>query len=124
MQKNLEQLRAAHAWPRGLDLPSAEVNSLPPLIVNNGLLATAAFAAVKNDQSEPKRPAMKRAFDAVADYLAERGLLADDKRSVEGLLEDLPGSPDAQTLQRATMEALAYLNYLKRFARSAQQPEA
>jgi len=121
--KSLEQLRAAHAWPRALNLPPSEVNGLPPLIVNNGLLATAAFAAVKNDQNEPKRPGMKRAFDAVADYLAERGLLTDDKRTVEGLLEDLPTRPDALPLQRATIEALAYLNYLKRFARPEKTPE-
>lgn len=116
--KNLEQRRAAHAWPRALDLTPAEVNGLPPLIVNNGLLATAAFAAVKDDEDRPKRPGMKRAFDAVADHLAEQGLLAADKGTVEGLLQDLPARQDSAPLQRATTEALAYLNYLKRFART------
>lgn len=114
--KNLEQIRAAHAWDHRTGLKQSDVNGLPPMILNNGLLATAAFAAVVNDQQQAKRPGMKKAMDALAGHLAANRLLAAGKGTVTGLLEDLPKRTDAMPLQRATAEALAYLSYLKRFA--------
>ena len=116
--KSLQQIRAAHAWPRAEHLTAAEVNGVPPLIINNGLLAAAAFASASKDNGEPKRPAMKAAFDAVADHLANVGILSDECRTLVDLLEELPNSNDALPLQRATVESLAYLTYLKRFARA------
>jgi CRISPR/Cas system CMR-associated protein Cmr5 small subunit len=91
------------------------------MIINNGLLATAAYAAVIDESGELKRAALKLALDAVADYLCQQGILSHDKGTVDGLLEDLPSRPDAEPLQRATSEALAYLSYLKRFAKPSSE---
>jgi CRISPR/Cas system CMR-associated protein Cmr5 small subunit len=128
--KNLEQIRAAHALqqiraanalPVGQGLTQSDVNGLPALIVNNGLLATAAFATVTNDRNQPKRPGMKMALDAVAGHLAGRGLLTAGNASADGLIDELSSNPDAFPLQRATVEALAYLGYMKRFAKPDQE---
>jgi len=123
--KNLEQVRAAHALhqARNLNLKQKDVAKLPPLILNNGLLATAAFAL------DEKRGPMLNAMNALADHLAERKLVG--QVTIEGgttrapnteeMLGDLAERPEALPLQRATAEALAYLSYLKRFASSEKE---
>lgn len=126
MQKNLEQLRAAHALQHVGDLKQNDVAKLPALIINNGLLAAAAFA------TDEKRGPMKAAMNAVADHLAELGLINKVEREngisenpdAEAMLEDLAERPDAAPLQRATAEALAYLSYLKRFAATEREDRA
>ncbi|MCZ7636223.1 MAG: type III-B CRISPR module-associated protein Cmr5 [Verrucomicrobia bacterium] len=115
---SLEQRRATHAGRHATGLQQRDVAKLPALIINNGLLATAAFALGE------KRGPMKVAMDALAGHLAGRGLIAmiesDNGKMVtpdtKEMIDDLAARPDALSLQRATIEALAYLGYLKRFA--------
>jgi CRISPR/Cas system CMR-associated protein Cmr5 small subunit len=83
------------------------------MILANGLLAAAAFCDA--DGGGENRKDMKSALDATAAHLAERGLIAPEKKTVKGIIEDL-SKRDSCHLQRATYEALAFIAYLKRFA--------
>jgi CRISPR-associated protein Cmr5 len=104
---NLEQVRAKHALKMAPNLSKDDVNKLPALVANNGLLATAAFC-------RDKKGGLLDAINAVADYLHERSLC---NGGDNGLLRTFTesGGSSAQ-LRLATVEALAYLAYLKRFA--------
>jgi CRISPR-associated protein Cmr5 len=109
---NLEQIRASHALARSPNLDRNDVQKLPALIINNGLLAATAFTL--DSQS---REAMKKVMNAVAHYLSQRGLIAQNQADAKGIINDLTGPGRGPLdLQRATSEALAYLAYLKRFA--------
>lgn len=91
-------------------------SKLPSLIVNNGLLATLAFAKSKGKGHE------KLMFE-VAKHLWSDGIGAMPAPPARGN-GDAALDPTIRTLsesssivlQRATAEALAYLGYLKRFA--------
>ena len=110
---NLDQTRAAHALERADALNRKAVNKLPALIVENGLLATVAFV-----KASEQRSGMLEALHAVGDYLQRRDLLeprCDGVGSADSILS--LARADSDRLQRATTEALAYLTFLKRFAR-------
>ena len=130
MQKNLEQIRAAHAltfWhPANGNSPSTRgvndgdvISKLPSLIVSNGLLATTAFAKSKGGGHEELMTAVFR-------FLChdDRRLLPtppqprQGETDLEPFIRLLTDGRDATSvrLQRATSEALAYLGYLKRFS--------
>jgi CRISPR-associated protein Cmr5 len=125
-QQNLEQLRAAHALAYWSDPKNHTANQgaeggevvskLPALIINNGLLATAAFAKSKGGGYEA---IILRIFQHLARveigvYPAPVGFRQGDGQ-LDPHLRELTAR-DSTTLQRATAEALAYLSYLKRFA--------
>lgn len=103
--KNLDQIRAAHALKAADSIAKEDVNKMPALIINNGLLAATAFAYSK-DQG------MRKVFDELTDYLKAQGYLKNK------IIDDLtaPGVTSAK-LQVATNEALAYISFLKRFAK-------
>ncbi|QSR84639.1 type III-B CRISPR module-associated protein Cmr5 [Methylacidimicrobium sp. B4] len=110
---NLEQERAKHALEKSKDLDRQAVNKLPALIMNNGLLATIAFAT-----DGDSRGGMAKAMDAIADHLAKRQLIERQligEVTAKKMLEALAGKESVQ-LRLATEEALAYLVYLKRYA--------
>jgi CRISPR-associated protein Cmr5 len=115
---NLEQVRAKNAHNavtgglqgRGVENGDA-ISGFPALIVNNGLLATLAFSISKKDKG-----GYKEICDAIAKHLETVGLLSGKPATREGL-RDLLVSQDSAALRRCTAEALAYLNYLKRFAK-------
>lgn len=117
---NLEQVRArnAHDAVSGVlkdwGVQNGDVISgFPALIVNNGLLATLAFSISKKDKG-----GYKEICDAIAIHLADSavGLLAGKPATREGLRDHLV-TQDSVALRRCTAETLAYLNYLKRFAK-------
>ena len=120
--QNLEQIRAGHAHTqthpegRATKIDKRYVNKLPAMIINNGLLATAAFA------QDGDRPELVAALDAVAAYLKSRGLINSPAGNCGGMIQDLSQRPSLN-LQRATTEALAYLAYLKRFATKGGSPQ-
>jgi len=121
MHKNLEQIRAADALTPAKTLNKAAVNKLPAMIINNGLLATAAFCQSESDGNN--RTEMATALDATAQHLAGRGILKAGTATTEAMIADL-SLRDSHELQRATAEALAFIGYLKRFAKkSKKQPE-
>jgi CRISPR type III-B/RAMP module-associated protein Cmr5 len=120
--QNLDQIRADNALvacgikalpagrPPVAPVADTAVNKLPALIVNNGLLATSAFAEKKGDD-------LLRAMDAVAWHLADSRVrkLPSNRTTTRGLTEHLVAS-DSQTLRLAAAEALNFLSYLKRYA--------
>ena len=110
--KNLEQIRAANALAKVGDLKRAAVSKLPAMILANGLLATAAFCEAGGES----RREMKTAMDHTAEHLLARGLLNQGPGNTAGLIANLSSGSSLQ-LQRATAEALAFISYLKRFAK-------
>jgi len=108
---NLDQIRAQNALKAKSDVQKKHVTKLPALIVNNGLLAAAAFCDNKSDE-------LRTAMDKVALHLADPriGRLQSGK-SAAALIQELTAQGVAsERLRLATAEALAYLSYLKRFA--------
>ncbi len=110
--QNLDQIRAANALEAADRVREKAVTKLPAMIVNNGLLAAAAFAMAKSEE-------LIGAMNAVAVHLADPriGRLPENAKSTEALIRHLvsPGT-GSDRLRLATSEALAYLSYLKRFA--------
>lgn len=112
--KNLEQIRAAAALEPAKSMDKAAVNKLPAMIMGNGLLATIAFC--HSESSGGNRSHMATALMATARHLAGQELAAPGASDLLAFAKDLSGR-DSTHLQRATAEALAYIGYLRRFAK-------
>ena len=129
MEKNLEQLRATHAFNAahksddpshfaGVEGGRAVAKKVPAQIVQDGFLASLAFAIEKGEGYE-------KVFRAVVDHLADPevnctfGARTD---SLGNFLLDLSGKTGDQ-LRAVTSEVLAYLNYLRRFAKTGDNKE-
>lgn len=107
--KNLEQTRARNALAKASESIRDTAKKVAPMIMNNGLLAAAAFA---NDD----RKEFKAVFDAIIAHLADSEIGRLDKASYS--LPDFirkVSDADSAMLRDSTAEALAYLNYLRRF---------
>lgn len=114
--KNLEQIRAKNA------LKAAEqkiaganggevIKKIPPLIMNHGLLAIGAYAF-------DEKTGYKGVIDAIALHLASSEIkLLPEKYSsdTKGLMDYLANEADSATLKLITAEAMAWLNYARRF---------
>jgi len=116
--KNLHQIRAANALAFSkLGAVSGEddgevIKKIPPLILNHGLLATCAYAF------NEKKKAWQVTFDKLAEHLADKeiALVPMDCRSHQQLMEFLTGpNATSETLKLATAEAMAWLDYARRF---------
>lgn len=120
MMQNLEQLRARHAYEwrdrigKGKDDGGAVAKKAPAMIIANGFLGALAFAIEDNG-------GYLTVFDAVLDHLHKTkrdcGIVATEPAA---FLAELCGK-DAATLRAVTAEALAYLNYLRRFAKPGKE---
>ena len=114
--QNLDQIRAAKALEVAKETTRQDVSKLPAMIIANGLLAAAAFAA----EEKEARKKMGKAMAGVAQHLGNpiHGIsVLNGKTTVLAVIQAL-STPPATTfdLQRATAEALAFLAYVKRFA--------
>lgn len=121
MQQNLEQIRAANALKTAEKTTKGAVAKLPAMILTNGLLATAAFANELKKGGGAKRPGMQAAINGAAEHLASRHLglpLPPHCTTAQSLIDSLVKATSAD-LQRASTEALAFLGYVKRFAKSS-----
>jgi len=118
--QNLEQIRAAAALRGAERTTKADVNKLPAMIITNGLLAATAFATETTKGGGYKREGMAEVLNATAQHLANpiHGLTVlagiRDAGDMTKALSEKAGSAE---LQRATTEALAFIGYVKRFAR-------
>lgn len=112
--ENLDQIRAAAALAPAATLKRGAISKLPGLIINNGLLAAAAFAEA--DGGGDNKVHLKNAMVAVARHLSKRGIIGPNITGTMAMIEDLSQRRSSLDLQRATSEALAFLSYLKRFA--------
>ena len=111
--RTLEQKRAKHAWdcvqkvksqPFASDYRSIAVK-VPSLILTNGLGQTLAFL-----RSKPDRLHFQSLYRHLADWVGNRVHASGD------LLDWLVNTATSQQYRLATMEALALLQWLKRFA--------
>lgn len=116
---NLEQIRARNAMAYAQD-PNSEkggqeggevIKKIPPMIMNHGLLATAAYSL------DPKQKGWAAAFDAITKHLVDEkiALIPAQYKDGKGLLKYLSGEADSNVLKRCTAEAMAWLNYARRF---------
>ena len=122
--KNYEQIRAKNAL-EAADNPGYRftgqkegevVKKVPAMIRENGFLAAAAFAKEKGGGYED-------VFKATIKHLTdpEIGKLKGEM-SLKDLISFLSGKATSAGLREITAEALAYLNYLRRFARTNKKP--
>lgn len=121
--RNLEQIRAKNAYDwrdrigTGKEGGCAVAKKVPAQIIQNGFLGALAFA-IENDGS-----GYANAFKAILDHLKKsgcnHGLPCDD---LQKFLDALC-LKDADVLRAITSEALAYLNYLRRFAKPDKAEE-
>lgn len=95
------------------------VSKVASMILSNGFIGAMAFA-VSNE-----RQGHEAVFEAVLDHLKKAGrdygLQTDDCRS---FLKDLSEKASVDVLRVVTDETLAYLNYLRRFAKPGEDEEA
>jgi len=120
--KNLEQIRArnAHAYAndpkfdKGGQQEGEVIKKIPSMIMNHGFLATAAFGF------DEKHKAWKDAFTAIAHHVSdpEIALVPKDKNDADSLMTYLTGKEaSSETLKLVTNEAMAWLNYARRFVK-------
>ncbi len=112
--KNLEQIRAYNAINAPGRFAGANdgevVKKIPALIRENGLLGAAAFAL-------DKKAGHQQVFDAIISHLADPKIGKLQKvLSLDEFIR-LVSNSDSSALRAITSESLAYLNYLRRFAR-------
>lgn len=112
-QQTLQQQRAASAWQMIEQVPKAEqgkygslVRGLPALIQSDGLGQTLAFLLAKGKGS---KNAHQLAYDQLSAWVTKQ--LDAKERLLDFILK-----ADTATYRRATTEALAYLQWIKRFA--------
>jgi CRISPR-associated protein Cmr5 len=115
-----EQERAASAWTNVEGVLKAYqkqygsvVKKMPMLILTNGLGATLAFLLAKSTPKEGKEPSNEnRAHEAACKHLSGWVM---SQLQPGGKLMDWVRKNSSADSRRATPEALAYLNWLKRF---------
>jgi len=116
--QNLEQIRARNAYQFSQQGAVAGkeggevIKKVAPLIMNHGLLATAAY-------SFTEKVGWQKTFDAIAQHLADPdiGILPNNKvRDRATMMEYLTAqNTTSETLKLATNEAMAWLQYARRF---------
>lgn len=125
--ENLEQRRAAHALAKAYACRKQEKDGdclpgYPSLIINSGLLATLAYSMEKSvkDGRVKTETQWWAVSSAIAFHLHNLGIVTRQQGEPDAAsLRDALTSNrcDTFTLRRATDEALAFLGYLKRFAK-------
>jgi len=123
--KNLEQIRGrnalAFALKHGDEIRGPQggevIKKLPSLILNHGLLATAAY-------SYTEKKGWQITFDAIARHLAdtEIGILPTDTLDRQKMMSWLTGGQaTSETLKLATAETMAWLAFARRFVKKPEQ---
>lgn len=114
--RNLEQIRAKNAYAArdkigtGKEGGRAVAKKVPAMIVANGFIGALAFAIEDNG-------GYLTVFKAIIGHLHDAHLNCGIGATEPGsFLDELCGR-DADTLRAVTAESLAYLNYLRRFAK-------
>ena len=118
--QNLNQIRARHvleyansALVRGRN-GGEVIKKIPPVIMNNGIMAALAYSLDKNQQ------AWQGVFDAIAVHLSseEISMIPKDKNSAETLLDYLASDASSTELRDITAEAFEWLNFARRLVKS------
>jgi CRISPR/Cas system CMR-associated protein Cmr5 small subunit len=115
--QNLEQIRArnALAFAKSCKISGKKggevIKKIPPLILNHGLLATAAYSFTENE-------GWQKVFDAIAQHLADKAIaiVPESVKDRQSLMDFLTKKETtSETLKLATAEAMAWLQYARRF---------
>lgn len=121
--RNLEQIRAKNAYAargsieKGKEGGRAVAKKVPTMIVSNGFIGALAFAIEDNGgYLTVFQEVIKHLHDAKLDC----GIVATEPQA---FLDELCGK-SADTLRAVTSEAMAYLNYLRRFAKPGKEDES
>ena len=96
------------------------LTGFPALIVNNGILATIAYCLSKSERG--KKSGHELICDEISQHLADPDinclvLLQKNKEPDTQSLLDFLVNSNSDKLRLCTSEALAYLNFLRRFAK-------
>jgi len=116
--RDLDRSRASAAWNNIQSVKTLPIQAnygslarkMPTLIQVNGLGQTLAFLKAKENGDDRH----KRMFDHLSDWVCSR-LPANTGTTAEHLLKRVLNM-DSQTYRFATAEALAFLQWIKRFA--------
>lgn len=114
--QNLEQIRARNALSLGPvsgDKGGEVIKKVAPLILNHGLLATAAYSFTEKE-------GWQKVFDAIARHLADPDVAiipatAKDRQSMMQFLT--AKDTNSEVLKLATAETMAWLVYARRFVK-------
>lgn len=112
--KNLEQIRAANALEAAPTIEGGReggrnvAKKVPNYVRNNGLLGAAAFARETGKGYEC-------VLNALIKHLGHNQVGLTETGNIDEFIREL-GKADSSHLRRVTSEAMAYLNYLRRFA--------
>ncbi len=122
--QSLEQIRARNVLAFSKsgavagDKGGEVIKKIPPLILNHGLLATAAYSFTEKE-------GWQKVFDAVARHLADSDVAVvpgDRVEDRQSLLEYLTsGDTSSEVLKQATAETMAWLNYARRFVKKEER---
>lgn len=123
--QNYAQLRAKNAFEAAKDTKFAGANDgkvvkkIPHMIIENGLLGAMAFAIEKREEKttgyyDVFRAILKHLKSSVFDDMFVGNKVSQD--DVEGWFGQL-ASGSAEDLRMTTAESMAYLSYLRRFAK-------
>jgi CRISPR/Cas system CMR-associated protein Cmr5 small subunit len=122
--QNLEQIRAhnvlafANSGSVSGDKGGEVIKKIPPLILNHGLLATAAYSFTEKE-------GWQKVFDAIAKHLSDKDIAVvpphvKDRKSLMDFLT--AKDTTSETLKHATAESMAWLQYARRFVKKEDKP--
>ena len=121
MRQTLDQQRANAAWTATPEKPSEKYVSLcsgaPVTILTNGLGPALAFFMAKAKDTDNEYQQLGR---SLARWTLRTGNEADDSNQAKDLMHRIT-TASTDEYRRLTNEALAYLNWLKRFAVAREQ---
>lgn len=121
-KQNLEQYRAMMALKSASDISKGNgggkmvAKKVATQIRENGFLGALAFASEKKTTKEEqfKNKAHQSVFEAIRKYLV--GIKLVSAKTTDEMMKDISGGT-AIELRIITAEAIAYMNYLRRFAK-------
>lgn len=118
--RNLEQIRAKNAYAArgtigtGKEGGRAVAKKVPAMIIANGFIGALAFAIEDNG-------GYLTVFNAIIKYLHDAHLDCGITATAPAEFLEKLCEHDADTLRAVTNEAMAYLNYLRRFAKPGKE---
>ena len=113
--KNLDQIRAKNALASATSIEGGVndgkniAKKVPTMIMENGIIAAAAFAVETGKGYET-------VFNAIITHLVDVQYLNRSVTLTE-FITWLAGTADSSRLRQITAESIAYLSYLRRFAK-------
>lgn len=118
--RNLEQIRAKNAYAAretigtGKEGGRAVAKKVPAMIIANGFIGALAFAIEDNG-------GYLTVFNAIIKHLHDSNLDCGIAATEPAPFLEALCKCDADTLRAITNEAMAYLNYLRRFAKPGKE---